>query len=55
MNLFENFYIEIKGVFLNGVFGISLNDIAIIVTSIIVALLIRGIFARILVFKVKKL
>lgn len=55
MNLFKNFYIQIKSVFLDGVFGISLNDIVIILVSIIVALLIRGIFARILVFKVKKI
>tara|TARA_B100000965_G_C19581722_1_gene753872 strand:+ start:708 stop:1811 length:1104 start_codon:yes stop_codon:yes gene_type:complete len=54
MALIEKFYNQIKVVFENGVFGISLNDLGIITISIILALLIRGIFARILVSKVKK-
>ena len=54
MNIFENFYIQIKGVFQNGVFGVSLYDLIIITISIILSLLVRGIFARVLVSKVKK-
>ncbi len=55
MKLIEYFYSQIKSVFENGVFGISLNDLGIIIFSIIFALLIRGIFAKILVLKVKNI
>ena len=54
MNIIENFYSQIKSVFENGVFGIRLNDLGIITISVVIALLIRGIFAKILVLKVKK-
>ncbi|MDC0968029.1 mechanosensitive ion channel family protein [Alphaproteobacteria bacterium] len=53
MNLFENFLYEINLVFKNGVLGVSLIDIGIIVASILFALLIRGLVAKILVNKVK--
>ena len=55
MNLINNFISQIQSVFENGVFGISLNDLGIIIISIVVALLIRGIFAKVLVIKVRKI
>ena len=55
MQIFENFYLQIKDVLLNGVFGISLLDLGIIIISIIFALLIRGIFAKLVVLKVKRI
>ena len=54
MQIFENFLSQIKAVIDNGVFGISLLDLGIILISIIFALLIRGIFAKLIVSKVKK-
>ena len=53
MVLFENFYTQILNVFRDGVFGISLIDLTIIIISIIFALLIRSLVARILLNKVK--
>ena len=55
MQIFENFYQQIKEVLTNGVFGISLFDLGIICASIIIALFIRGIFAKLVVAKVKKI
>src|SRR5210317_267578 len=55
MQIFENFFAQIKAVLDNGVFGISLLDLGIIIISIIFALLIRGIFAKLVVAKVKKI
>lgn len=55
MQVFENFYLQIKDVLVNGVFGISLLDLGIIIISIIFALLIRGIFAKLVVSKVKRI
>jgi MscS family membrane protein len=54
MQIFENFFSQIKAVIDNGVFGISLLDLGIILISIIFALLIRSIFAKLIVSKVKK-
>ena len=54
MQIFENFLSQIKAVIDNGVFGISLLDLGIILISIIFALLIRSIFAKLIVSKVKK-
>jgi len=54
MSIVENFYIQIINVLKNGVFGISLFDLGIIFISIIFALLIRSIFAKLIVLKVKK-
>ena len=54
MQIFENFLSQIKAVINNGVFGISLLDLGIILISIIFALLIRSIFAKLIVSKVKK-
>ena len=53
MNFIENFYIQIINVFSDGVFGISLGDLAIILFSIIISLLLRSFVARLLVNKVK--
>ena len=54
MKIFENFFSQIRVVIDNGVFGISLLDLGIILISIIFALLIRSIFAKLIVSKVKK-
>ncbi len=55
MNFIENFYSQILKVFSNGVFGISLGNIFIILLSIIISLLIRSVVARVLVNKLKKI
>src|SRR6056300_478283 len=55
MQIFENFFAQIRAVLDNGVFGISLLDIGIILISIVFALLIRSIFAKVIVLKVKTL
>ena len=55
MQIFENFYQQIKEVLTDGVFGISLVDLGIICASIIFALFVRGIFAKLVVTKVKKI
>ena len=55
MDLFKNFYTQIRNVFSDGVFGINLFDLGIIISAIIFSLLIRGIFAKIIVSKVKKI
>ena len=55
MQIFENFLAQIKAVLDNGVFGISLLDLGIILISIIFALLIRSIFAKLIVLKLKKI
>ena len=53
MQIFENFFSQIRSVIDNGVFGFSLLDLGIIIISIIFALLIRSIFAKLIVSKVK--
>jgi len=55
MQIFENFLLQIRTVLDNGVFGISLLDLGIIFISIIFALLIRSIFAKTIVSKLKKI
>ena len=55
MQIFQSFYNQIKSVLDNGVFGISLLDLGIILISIIFALLIRSIFAKLIVLKLKKI
>ena len=54
MSFVENFYTQIINVLNNGVFGISLFDLGVISISLIFALLIRSIFAKLIVLKVKK-
>jgi len=53
MSFVENFYTQIINVLNNGVFGISLFDLGIIFISLVFALLIRSIFAKLIVLKVK--
>ena len=53
--MLDNFTNQIVNLFKNGVFGVSLLNISIIILSFIIALLIRGIFARFIVNKVKKI
>ncbi len=55
MNLIDNFYTQIIRVFNDGVFGLNLGNLAIIFVSVIVSLMIRGVVARVLVNKVKKI
>ena len=55
MNFIENFYSQILKVFSDGVFGISLGNIFIILLSIIISLLIRSVVARVIVNKLKKI
>ena len=55
MEIFQNFYEQIKSVIHDGVFGINLIDIGIILFAIICSLLLRGVFASILVSRVKLL
>lgn len=55
MKFFENLYTLIKAVFENGVLGLSLYNFFIILFSILFALLIRGLFAKFIVLKLKKL
>ena len=53
MIIFENLFTQIKLVFINGVFGLSLGEIGFIIIAFIFALLIRGLVAKFLVNKVK--
>ena len=49
MYLLNNFIDQIKNVFEDGVFGVSLYDFGIIFIALIFALLVRGIFAKLVV------
>ena len=53
MIIFENFLTLINSVFLNGVFGLSLGELAFIFVAFIFALLVRGLMAKFIVNKVK--
>ncbi len=55
MSLINKFYNQVINVFEDGVFGVSLYDLGIILIALIFSLLIRGIFARLLVSKVKNI
>jgi len=55
MQIFENFFVQIRTVLDTGVFGIGLLDLGIIFISIVFALLIRSIFAKLIVSKLKKI
>lgn len=55
MQIFEMFIAQIRTVFESGVFGFSLLDLGIIFISIVFALLIRSIFAKLIVLKLKKI
>ena len=53
MIIFENFLTLIKSVFVNGVFGLSLGELAFIFIAFVLALLVRGLIAKFIVKKVK--
>ena len=53
MIIVENFLILIKSVFLNGVFGLSLGELAFIFIAFVLALLVRGLIAKFIVKKVR--
>lgn len=55
MKIIESFLNQIKFVFSNGVFGLSLLELSIIFFAFIFALLIRGLIARLVVNKIKVL
>ena len=55
MKLVESFIFQISLILDNGVFGISLSNIFIILFSFIFALFVRGIFAKLVVNKLKKI
>ena len=55
MSLINKFYTQIKNVLEEGVFGVSLYDLSIILFAILFALFIRGIFAKLIVLKLKKI
>ena len=55
MQLLDSFYNQLKEVLEKGVFGINLMDLFIIIIAVIFALIIRGIFANIIVSKLKKI
>ena len=46
MSLINKFYTQIKNVLEEGVFGVSLYDLSIILFAILFALFIRGIFLQ---------
>ena len=54
MNFTDSFILQIQKVIDNGVFGVSLFDIAIIFFALIFALLILGYLCKINCFKSKK-
>ena len=54
MDFLNKFFNQITSVFVEGVFGLSLGNIAIILISVILSLVLRSLVARILVSKVKK-
>jgi MscS family membrane protein len=53
MKILEKFFSQIQSVFLNGVFGLSLAELSLIIFAFIFSFLIRGLFARLVVRKVK--
>lgn len=55
MQLLDSFYNQLKEVLEKGVFGINLMDLFIIIIAVVFALIIRGIFANIIVSKLKKI
>ena len=53
-NLYQNFFSNILNVINKGVFGLDLFEIFIILISFLIALSVRGLFAKIVVSKIKK-
>lgn len=55
MKVINSFFDQIKLIFSNGVFGLSLFELSIVLFAFILALLIRGLIARLVVSKIKVL
>ena len=55
MNFINSLFLQFKKVISDGVFGISLTDFAIILVTIFFALLIRGLFAKFIVSRVRSM
>lgn len=55
MNIFVKFINYLKHTFEHGAFGLSIPEILIIITSFILAIFLRGFFAKFIVTKIKKL
>ena len=55
INLFIDFINQIKFVFINGVFGLTLIELFIIFLITILAIMVRGLFAKFLVDKITKI
>lgn len=55
MEIFKNFYNQLLVVIEDGVFGVSLIDLGIILIAIFGSLILRGLFANILVSRVKSI
>ena len=53
MIIFENFLSQIQFVFINGVFGLSLGELGFILVAFILAILVRGLIAKLIVKKLK--
>ncbi len=53
MIIFENFLSQIQSVFINGVFGLSLGEVGFILVAFILAILVRGLIAKLIVKKLK--
>ena len=51
MIIFENFLSQIQSVFINGVFGLSLGEVGFILVAFILAILVRGLIAKLIVKK----
>ena len=55
MNFINSLFLQFKKVISDGVFGISLTDFAIILVTIFFALLIRGLFAKFIVSRLRSM
>ena len=55
MEIFEVFYSSIIQVFDTGVFGLKLFDLGVTLLIIVIAISIRGLFAKFILNKLKKL
>ena len=55
MTLFEDFLIPFKSILSQSIFGLNLFDFIIIIAALVIALIIRGFFAVLVVSKVKKI
>ena len=53
MKIFENLFNEFYSVYLNGVFGLTLGELILIIFALFFSLLARGLIAKLIVHKVK--